>query len=104
MPVVLIAAAPRASMTATRAMLAEVNGAIAAGLGLAPRDVYSSFVATPVAMLGDYSVEPWPVAIVHGRARAPEQMAAALDGVRAVLAEMFECSPDAVWAQWSVPS
>jgi hypothetical protein len=104
MPVVLVSAAPCASVVATRTMLAQINRAVASGLGLAPHDVYATFTATPVAMLGDGPVEPWPIAILHGSARAPERMAAALDGVRAVLAQTYECATDSVWAQWNVAS
>jgi hypothetical protein len=104
MPVIQVTGPALGSEQAARDLLVAVNAAVAHGLGLRPADVYSAWAPTWAAMLGETSVEPWPVAVVYGSARPAELTAAALDGLRAALVETWRCAPDQVWVQWVVAS
>jgi hypothetical protein len=102
MPVIVVSAASLGSDMDDRAALARINHAVAAPLELADSAVYSVLHPATLAMLGDATVSPWPVAIVHGSARP--QMPAALAALRETLAAVWEAPADGVWAQWHVTS
>ncbi|UQX88234.1 hypothetical protein M6D93_18390 [Jatrophihabitans telluris] len=97
MPVIIVHGPPTES---AQALLHKVNQAVAGALGLRPVDVHSMFSPAGPAATGEQPDSAWPTALLHGRARPPELMAAAVNGVSAVLAEEFDVAPGRVWVQW----
>ena len=97
MPTVLIIAAPTDQHPRIGG---RINSAIAAALGLAVQDVYTTFLAPGAAFLGLSEVEPWPIALIHGRPRPQASMAAAAAEVTRILAEEWDTIADRVHVQW----
>jgi hypothetical protein len=102
MPVLTVTAAALESRDANLAALRRLGAAVADALGLDPGDVYAAQVNADAAVLGDREVTPWPVIVLHGRAREPDRMAAALTAAEQVACQIWQCASDAVWAQWAV--
>ena len=101
MPVVILTAPSRPDTEET-AVLGRVTVAVSEAPGLPPDAVHAILVPATHASTGTTSAEPWPVAVLHGRARAESSMAAAVDLVTDVLVEQFGVPPEQVWVQWAV--
>lgn len=89
---------------AAAAMLQQVTGAVAGALALRPDDVHAMFVEAKSAATGDRRVAPWPVATLHGSARASAAMDEAARALADVLAEAWHTARDEVWVQWQIRS
>ena len=95
MPVLSLTAAPLTGRGAEEDALGRLRHAVAGALGLPDDGVVVTLVHSAPA-----AAEAWPLLVGYGRPRATQAMAAALDAARAVVAEAWSTTPDAVWAQW----
>lgn len=99
MPVITVLA-PALPPAEQATALADVNAAAAGALSLPPDAVHSVVVATLAAATGTRAQTPWPIALLHGRARDAGAMASAVDAVREVLSSAWAQPADQVWVQW----
>ena len=83
--------------------LEAVCRAVADELGLRPVDVVATFVAVTETVVPGQRSPSWPVVVVHGSARRPEQMRQACDRIRALAASWSAGSDGDAWVTWQLP-
>ena len=100
MPVVLLTAPPRPDVQ-EEAILAGVAIAVSEALSLPHDAVHTVLVQASAASTGTTRVAPWPIAVLHGQPRPADAMAAAVEAVRALLADRYGVPSSEVWVQWA---
>ena len=102
MPVVLVIAAARPSGIYDRVARA-ISASVSTALGLPVDAVYTTFLLAGPAYRGGQAVEPWPIALLHGRAREAASMERAADAVSSILASHWDADLAQVHVQWVNP-
>lgn len=100
MPVVVLTA-PSTSAADAHTVLKGIAAAVAGALGLQPDDVHAMSVHAHAAATGSTEAAPWPVVMMHGRAREAAAMRAAVEAVTDVLVALYEVPAGQIWVQWA---
>lgn len=96
MPVVTVTAPALDELPET---LSALTAAVAGALGLPAEGVFATWIATGAGVLGARP-HTWPIVVIHGGRRDPEQMAAAARSAEEIVGSAW--GVDDVWVQWLV--
>lgn len=105
MPIIQVFARP---VDGVYAKLEAMCREVADALSLQPDDVVATHLAVSATIVPGAAgavAAGWPVVVVHGSARPEEQMAAACDRLRTLVAEWDPRGrADGVWVTWQLPT